>query len=304
MSKPAASPSTWLEHRERGSVGAIRAMSWAARKFGRTPTRLLLYPIVGYFLIRGGSALQASRDYLRRSLDRPPRWRDVFRQHHAFASTILDRVYLLAGETARFDVKIHGMEVFDRAFARGQGLIMFGAHFGSFDILRCLAEHHNHLPVNILMHEGNSAKLQAVLGALAPNMRERIVPLGQPDTFLRVKELLDAGEVVGLLADRGLDGDKRVQVPFLGGSAYFPIGPMLLASILRAPVLLFFAVYRGGNRYDIYFDEFADSVAVDRRQREVELKVWVERYARALELRVRDAPYNWFNFYPFWTDKL
>ena len=263
---------------------------------------MLLYPIVGYFLLRGGVALHASRDYLARVLGRSPGWRDVFRHHHAFASTILDRVYLLAGETARFDVRIHGAEAFERAYAHGRGVIMFGAHFGSFDVLRCLAEDNSQPTVNVLMHEGNSAMLQSVLGSLAPHMRERIIPLGQPDTFLRAKELLDAGEVVGLLADRGLAGDKSVEVPFLGALAPFPVGPQLLASILRAPVVLFFAVYRGANRYDIYFDEFADSVTADRRNRDAALKVWVERYAQRLEERVRDAPYNWFNFYPFWKD--
>jgi predicted LPLAT superfamily acyltransferase len=28
-----------------------------------------------------------------------------------------------------------------------------------------------------------------------------------------------------------------------------------------------------------------------------------QRYADSLEQRLRTAPYNWFNFYPYWTDE-
>ncbi len=41
---------------------------------------------------------------------------------------------------------------------------------------------------------------------------------------------------------------------------------------------------------------------LDRRQRQEQLGVWVQRYADRLEHYARLAPYNWFNFYDYWEE--
>jgi predicted LPLAT superfamily acyltransferase len=64
--------------------------------------------------------------------------------------------------------------------------------------------------------------------------------------------------------------------------------------------VLCFGLYRGGNRYDLYFEPFADTLALERTRREQHLRDIVERFAGRLEHYARDAPYNWFNFYDFW----
>ena len=55
-----------------------------------------------------------------------------------------------------------------------------------------------------------------------------------------------------------------------------------------------------GNRYDIYFEHFADEITLDRDHRAEEIQPWMQRYAERLEHYARLAPYNWFNFYSFW----
>ncbi|MGA7986605.1 MAG: glycosyltransferase family 2 protein, partial [Burkholderiales bacterium] len=59
--------------------------------------------------------------------------------------------------------------------------------------------------------------------------------------------------------------------------------------------------YRGGRRYDVRLEPFAERIELDRRDREASLRPWVERYAARLEHHCREAPYNWFNFYDFWA---
>jgi predicted LPLAT superfamily acyltransferase len=115
-----------------------------------------------------------------------------------------------------------------------------------------------------------------------------------------VKESLDAGFVVGTLGDRVSKDDKIVQCQFLGRSAAFPVGPIVLAAMAHRPVILFFGLYRGGNSYEIYFEHFAEEITMNRDRRAEEIQVWMQRYANRLEHYARIAPYNWFNFYPFW----
>ncbi|MGH8101929.1 MAG: lipid A biosynthesis acyltransferase, partial [Chthoniobacterales bacterium] len=130
--------------------------------------------------------------------------------------------------------------------------------------------------------------------------RTVIVP-DQPDTLLRVKESLDAGFVVGMLGDRATANEKTTECQFLGAPATFPAGPMLLPAMTHCPVILFFGLYRGGNRYEIFFEHFAEEIVLDRDRRSAEIQKWMQRYADRLEHYARSAPYNWFNFYPFWS---
>ena len=87
---------------------------------------------------------------------------------------------------------------------------------------------------------------------------------------------------------------------FLGGRATFPTGPVLLASVLNAPVVLFFGLYRGGRRYDVHFEMLGEGIKIKRSNREAEAAVWTQRYVKRLEHYTQSAPYNWFNFYDFW----
>jgi predicted LPLAT superfamily acyltransferase len=66
--------------------------------------------------------------------------------------------------------------------------------------------------------------------------------------------------------------------------------------------MLFFGLYRGGNRYEVYLESFGDEVPLPPEQQVVDLKQWTQQYADRLEAVCRQAPDNWFNFYEFWGE--
>jgi predicted LPLAT superfamily acyltransferase len=69
-------------------------------------------------------------------------------------------------------------------------------------------------------------------------------------------------------------------------------------------VVLCFGLYRGGNRYDLHFELFAETLTLQRGRREADLQLIVQRYADRLAHHIREEPYNRFNFYDFWpTDQ-
>ena len=291
----------WLAQRERGSRPLIWLIVKVTLLLGRGVGRVLLYPICAYFLLFSGRARRASRDYLRRVLGRRPGWRDLFAHYHCFALTILDRVLLLTGRDDQFDCRVEGIEVLRSALAQGRGCLLYGAHFGSFDVLRALGFAESPVAVNVLMHEDNAEKLNSVLAALNREMPQQVIPLGRAETMLKVAEALSRNEIVGLLADRIVAGDKMLRCDFLDGAASFPEGPFILASVLKAPVVLFSAVFCGGRQYRVRFEAFADVQANEADGRTEALQRQVQRYADWLARSCHAAPYNWFNFYDFWT---
>jgi predicted LPLAT superfamily acyltransferase len=120
--------------------------------------------------------------------------------------------------------------------------------------------------------------------------------------MLKVAECLENGAMVGMLGDRIDQNSKAVECELLGEKALFPSAPALLASALKVPVVLFFGLYRGKGRYDIYFELFAEETVLDRENREQAAQMWMQSYCARLEYYTKLAPYNWFNFYDFWGE--
>lgn len=293
----------WLRQSERGSPWLIRLIVWITRHIGRPAGRLLLYPISGYFLLFSGPARRASRRFLGRVLGRPPRPGELFHHYHTFAATILDRIFLLSGDHHHFAITITGEAALLEQLTKGKGCLLLGSHLGSFELLRGLATRHPDLPVKALMYKENAEKVDAVLNALNPGLAEMIIPVGEPDTLFRVRDALEAGELVGVLGDRVALDDKTVTCTLLGDEVELPAGPMLLAGLLQVPVVLFFGLYRGGNRYEVHFELLSEGFTLQRSEREAQVGHWTRRYAERLEHYVRDAPYNWFNFYDYWSEE-
>jgi len=119
-------------------------------------------------------------------------------------------------------------------------------------------------------------------------------------TALAIKEALDEKALVTLLVDRARPGNQTAEVDFLGAPASFPVGPWMLAAALKVPVVLCFGLYRGGNRYDFYFELFTNALVTERGRRDAAVRDIVQCYADRLAHHARSAPYNWFNFYDFW----
>ncbi len=292
----------WMQQRERGSPWLVRLIRWIAMHIGRPPARLLLYPISFYFLFRASPQRRASRDYLRRVLQREPHAGQILRHIHCFAATILDRVYLLGGRHGDYRIEINGLEQLQGAVGEGNGCLLLGAHVGSFEVLRALALEDRPFELKILMYPEHNELLTQLINELNPELADAIIPLGQVDTMMRVHEALQQGTVIGLLGDRAAGDDKRVVCDLLGAPARFPAGPALLAASMRVPVVLFLGLYRGNRHYEIYFERLPQLDLSDRGRRPELLQEWMQGYADRLGEQLQRLPYNWFNFYGFWDE--
>ena len=93
---------------------------------------------------------------------------------------------------------------------------------------------------------------------------------------------------------------QLVMCDFLGSPAAFPSGVMRLAHAVSTPVVLFFGLYQGGNRYDVHLELLSQTVRLSPERREDDVRQWTQHYADRLAQYSRDAPDNWFNFYDFW----
>ncbi|HEY9112588.1 MAG TPA: acyltransferase, partial [Rhodanobacteraceae bacterium] len=186
-----------------------------------------------------------------------------------------------------------------------RGVLLLGAHVGSFEVLRVLAARRPDCKLKLVMDKGKTPALTALLEALAPELSDSIIDTsrGGMDIVLALSEAAREGAMITLLGDRGRPHEMMRKVPFLGADAGFPAAPWQIAALLKVPVVLCLGMYRGGNRYDLIFETLAEEVELPRTERNAALDGYVRRYAERLEHHLREAPCNWFNFYDFWQSQ-
>jgi predicted LPLAT superfamily acyltransferase len=290
----------WMRRKERGNMFWLRVMRWLSLFFGRRLSRSVVYLIALYFLLAVPAARKTSRTYLGRSLGPHVTWIDVYRHFLAFASTIHDRVYLINDRHDLFDIRAFGTEALHDAHAAKAGLLLFGAHLGSFEVLRSLARDKPGLKVCMAMYPENARQINSALAAINPNAQQDIIALGKIDAILAIHHKLEEGAMVGILADRAAGPDQYVSMPFLESSARFPTGPFRMAAMLRRPVYFMTGLYRGGNRYDVHFELLADFSQTSALGRDAVVREILAKYVATLERYCQEAAFNWFNFYDFW----
>lgn len=292
----------WLARPEAGSRLALWLIQAIGLHLGRPVARALLYPITLYFYLRRGAERRAVRVYLRR-LDggRRGTWRSLS-VFHAYAATILDRIFQLARGLDGFDVRLHGEAELLRQAARGRGVLLLGAHIGSFDVLRALSARHPDYPLRLVMDRARTPKLTALLESLAPQLASDVLDTarGGPEIVLALADAARTGAMLALLGDRARPGEEVRAVPFLGTSAPLPTAPWRIAAALGVPVVLCVGLYEGRNRYRLVFETLAERVRLPRDDGGRALSAYMSRYAERIERHLRSAPRNWFNFYDFW----
>jgi len=291
------------KRKEGGGRFAIRLIRTISLKLGRGVARPLLYPITLYFYLRRPFERRVSREFLARAFGRPAGAVEVMRHIHRFASTILDRIFLLAGDFSRFEVRIHGIDELISRIRPDKGVLLLGSHVGSFEVLRVAAAERRDADLCVVLDRQQTPAMTQLLEAINPQVGRMVIDAsGDPmQLVLALGEAIGRGQVVAMLADRARVGEATASVDFLGAPAAFPVAPFRIASVLQVPIVLCFGMYRGGKRYDLHFELFADRLVLPRRGALVDLRCVVQQYVARIEHYVRDDPYNWFNWYDIWN---
>lgn len=296
----------WLSAKERGGAFAIWFTVFLTTFFGRTLDRFFARFVTLYYLATTPKVRSSLRLYYERLDGREASLGLLYRHLFRFVVSTLDAFFFMAGKTHYFTGERDGHHHLERLRDEGRGAILLGAHVGSLYAMR-IASKEERLPLHALMYTKNARMLNEAFARLDPEAHTQVLeldPEGGIDAMIRVRELVEAGGIIAILADRvpaNAPPEKIVRVPFLGEDAAFPVGPFLLAAALRCPVYTTFGLGRGTNHYDLSCEPFAERIELPRGNRKEALEGYVRRYAERLEAAVRRAPDNWFNFYDFWA---
>ncbi|OZI60077.1 LpxL/LpxP family acyltransferase [Bordetella genomosp. 11] len=297
----------WAAQRERGAPFLMRLTARAARVFGRGAMRPVVAMIVFYFYCFSPRARRSIAEYQQRlrhagAAHALPARRPVYGQFRAFADAILDKLDVWQGRLTARDVVIQDPHDLHAQMRAGRGQILVGSHLGNLEVCRALVERGGQLTLNVLVHTRHAEAFNQLL-AQAGASRLRLIQVTELDAaiMLQLNDRIERGEWLAIAGDRvPVRGGRVVDVDFLGAPAAFPQGPWLLAALLKCPANVLFCTKIDG-RYRIALERLADRVELPRGRREEGVRQWAQRYADRLARECRDAPQQWFNFYPFWS---
>lgn len=198
-----------------------------------------------------------------------------------------------AGNVRQF-IRYEGLDNFQRASARGRGVLVATAHLGNWEF-SAFAHALMTAPMAVVVRPLDNPLLDALVTHYRTLSGNRVIGRGQH--FLRpLVETLRANGAVGILVDQNVTADRGVFVDFFGRKACVDAGLARLAHRTGAAVLLGYALWSDDEqRYVLHFepeiemtgDALADTQAVQAR----------------LEAAIRRAPDQWLWIHRRWKTR-
>ncbi len=132
-------------------------------------------------------------------------------------------------------VRLHGMEHFERARARGRGVIVVTAHYGNFDLLAC-AQAASGLPLAIVSRDLHGSASNRFW--MATRKRTGLEVFRDTGAARQILGWLRAGKVLGLTVDQRLSPEKGgILAEFMGWRVWTTTAPAALALASKAALL-------------------------------------------------------------------
>lgn len=133
-------------------------------------------------------------------------------------------------------------------------------------------------------------------GIITKSSMEFIVVQEDMSHIFEIHNALGQGGLVVFTGDRYLPGSKTLKEDFLGAEADFPLGPYLLATRLKVPVLFVYVMKGPKKEYHLY----AKKAIAKARDPQALLR----EFTQSMEWILEKYPYQWFNYFDFWKDSL
>lgn len=184
------------------------------------------------------------------------------------------------------------------ALNRGAGVVTALPHMGNWDHAGAFVSA-NISPVTTVAEKLEPEPLFQAFLSFRRSLGMTIHALGDPGVYQELRETLESGGLVALLADRDLSA-SGVEVQFFAEAARFPPGPAALAIDTGAALVPFLLYWTGRNEAEA-LPEIEPATVGTREERIV---ATTQALATALEAGIREHPHDWHMLQRLWLSDL
>ena len=192
-----------------------------------------------------------------------------------------------------------GLENYERAYARGKGVLFLTAHFGGWELSAFAHSLHGHW-VNIVMRPMDNQYLDRMLQSYRTMHGNKVVP---KDDFVRgLLAAMKAGETVGILMDTNMTPPQGVFVEFFGIKACTASGLARIALRTDAAVVPGFTIWDESlGKYRLRFDPALELIR--RGNLEADIVANTQMFTKVIEDYVRKYPEQWLWVHRRWKTR-
>jgi KDO2-lipid IV(A) lauroyltransferase len=196
-------------------------------------------------------------------------------------------------------VVYEGFENFERAFAKGKGVLFLTAHLGAWELSAFAHSLQGH-PLAIVMRSLDNARVDHLIQGYRTMHGNRTV---DKDDFVRgLLAAMRNGETVGILMDTNMTPPQGVFVDFFGIPACTASGLARIALRTSAAVVPGFTVWDSKLRkYILRFDPTVELVRTGDDQ--VDIVANTAKFTKVIEDYVRRYPDQWLWVHRRWKTR-
>lgn len=205
----------------------------------------------------------------------------------AFLSTLWFDSYLKDDK----NVKIENMDILDRAYAKGKGVVIATLHMGNMEASLKIAERYHVVTVA-------KAQRNPYIDRFITENREQLnITLLKKDktTSRKLFEALEEKSIVALFSDHR---DKGAEIEFFGENTIAPTGAVSLALKYDVPLILGYNVLHDDNTCTSYVVEEIELIKGENFKESVFLNT--QLLINKMEKIISENPEQWMWFHDRW----
>jgi predicted LPLAT superfamily acyltransferase len=279
--------------------------------------RIVLVPVVLYYVMAHGIARRASLDYLARLERFCARHQvacpmstglyGVYRHIYSFALAMAEKYAAWnAAGVHRLAVSFESQDIADEVLQSSNGSLLLVSHLGNFDIAITQGAFETDKRFRILIDHAGTRRFNDERLAALDHAKVKFYDVDHigPEVAMELRQAVTDGEIVVVASDRvGSDTGSVVEVDFLGGRAMLPAGPWVMAYLLKCPVYALFTCRDEGG-YRMIPARISNRIDLgNRSSRGRQIRGYAQEYATCMERVLLRYPEQWYNFYEYWHEE-
>ena len=326
MKKSDASPAHWSRQKEQAAgYWHLKFLLILFRLLPVIALRILAFPVGFFYFLFSKKGRAESRRFLTRAAPFADNAETAkrclsplapLRHIVSFSLTLVEKLQSWGGKFSFANIHYQNDDVVElvELLKNGKGAFLVTSHLGNAELLRGIVSFgrpgiSRKVPITAIGEIRTTAHFNRMLKELNPQSTVDIINPNEigPHTAALLEEKLAAGGIVTIAGDRtsSHETEKGLTIPFLGEEAPFSIGTFYLPVLLKAPVYFVFGLRRGAlslkPEYNIHVIKCALSFDCTRKERILRSSELARSFAELLESYCKKEPFQWYNFFDFWS---
>lgn len=281
--------------KQRGSGWSIKLVFNLYKIFGYKFIYFLMYPVSFFYFIFAKNVKESLKIYYKH-LEIPFNNSLYYNHLRIFAVCMVDRfISKVSPQSYEFIYK----DKEELTNILNDGTILLFSHYGGWATAsNSPLEVKN--KINIVMQEVLLDAIKSIENSLdTQNNDVEVIDLNEGGivSSIKIANALINNEIVAIMGDRVNNQKHYKKMQFFDGFAEFNKNPFQIAYKLNKPILVFFAINVGLQKYKIEYLKI--NLDTDKKKGEA-IEIAMKEYIEFFEVILKNNPQQWFNFYNFW----